>query len=87
MKELHILSEGINFPVAIPIYTDWQGTQIRYLLENVRTAGFGSYAINLSKQAKKTKLFKIRHVKRTTLKKLAFRGYVDANFVSLCGYC
>lgn len=22
MKELHILSEGINFPVAIPIYTD-----------------------------------------------------------------
>ncbi len=45
MKELHILSEGINFPVAIPIYTDWQRTQIQYLLENVRTAGFGSYDI------------------------------------------
>ena len=45
MKELHILSEGINFPVAIPIYTDWERTQIRYLLENVRTAGFGSYDI------------------------------------------
>ena len=45
MKELHILSEGINFPVAIPIYTDWQGTQFRYLLENVRTAGFSSYDI------------------------------------------
>lgn len=45
MKQLHILSEGINFPVAIPIYTDWQGTQFRYLLENVRTAGFSSYDI------------------------------------------
>ena len=27
MKQLHILSEGINFPVAIPVYTDWQETQ------------------------------------------------------------
>ena len=45
MKELHILSEGMNFPVAIPIYTDWQRTQIQYLLENVRTAGFSSYDI------------------------------------------
>ena len=45
MKQLHILSEGINFPVAIPIYTDWQRTQIQYLLENVRTTRFGSYDI------------------------------------------
>lgn len=22
MRELHILSEGMNYPVAIPIYTD-----------------------------------------------------------------
>ena len=45
MKELHILSEGMNYPVAIPIYADWQGTQFQYLLESIRTAGFSSYDI------------------------------------------
>lgn len=45
MKELHILSEGMNYPVAIPIYTDWQKTQFQYLLDSIRNAGFGSYDI------------------------------------------
>ena len=45
MKELHILAEGMNYPVAIPIYTDWQGMQFKYLLDSIRTDGFGSYDI------------------------------------------
>ncbi len=45
MKELHILAEGMNYPVVIPIYTDWQGTQFRYLLDSARTAGFSSYDV------------------------------------------
>lgn len=45
MRELHILSEGINYPVAIPIYTDWQRTQFQYLLDSIRTARLGSYDI------------------------------------------
>lgn len=24
MKELHLLTEGINFPIAVPIYSDWE---------------------------------------------------------------
>lgn len=42
IKELHILSEGMNYLVAIPIYTDCQGTQFRYLLDSIRTSRFGS---------------------------------------------
>lgn len=47
MKELHILAEGMNYPVAIPIYTEWQGTQFQYqyLLDSVKSAGFSSYDI------------------------------------------
>ena len=45
MKELHILAEGMNYPVAIPIYTDWQGTQFRYLLDSAGTAGYSSYDV------------------------------------------
>ena len=45
MKELHILSEGMNYPVAIHIYTDWQETQFQYLLDSIRTAGLSSYDI------------------------------------------
>lgn len=45
MKELHILAEGMNFPVAIPVYTDWQGTQVRYLLNSIRASGLNSYDV------------------------------------------
>ena len=45
MKELHILSEGMNYPVAVPIYTDWQEMQFQYLLDSIRTAGLSSYDI------------------------------------------
>lgn len=45
MKELHILAEGMNYPVAVPVYTDWQKTQLKYLLDSVKTAGFNSFDI------------------------------------------
>lgn len=45
LKELHFLTEGINFPIAIPIYDDWQKTQFQYLLSNIRTTAFTSYDI------------------------------------------
>lgn len=45
MKELQILAEGMNYPVAIPIYTDWQKTQYQYLIARVRNTGFSSYDV------------------------------------------
>lgn len=45
MKELHILAEGMNYPVAIPVYTDWQGTQVRYLLNSIRSSRLNSYDV------------------------------------------
>lgn len=45
LRELHFLTEGINFPIAIPIYDDWQKTQFQYLLENIKSTKFTSYDI------------------------------------------
>lgn len=45
MKQLHIIAENINYPVAIPVYNDWQEVQIKYLLENIKTTRFSSYDI------------------------------------------
>ncbi len=45
MKQLHIISENINYPVAIPVYNGWQEIQIKYLLENIKTTRFSSYDI------------------------------------------
>lgn len=45
LRELHFLTEGINFPIAIPIYDDWQKTQFQYLLSNINSMRFTSYDI------------------------------------------
>lgn len=45
MKQLHIIAENINYPVAIPAYNDWQEIQIQYLLENIKSVRFSSYDI------------------------------------------
>ena len=45
LKELHFLTEEINFPIAVPIYDDWQKTQFQYLLSNIKTTTFTSYDI------------------------------------------
>lgn len=45
LKELHFFAEGINFPIAIPIYDDWQKTQFQYLLSNIKSTKFSSFDI------------------------------------------
>lgn len=45
MKELHFLTEKLNFPVAIPVYSDWQKTQFQYLQNNIKDGRYNSYDI------------------------------------------
>ena len=45
LKEVHLLTEQINFPVAIALYDDWQKTQVQYLLSNIKSTRFSSYEI------------------------------------------
>jgi len=45
MLELHCLTEQLNFPIAIPIYSDWEKTQLQYLLNNIKSTRFNSYEI------------------------------------------
>ena len=33
MKELHVLSKGLSCPVVVSVYTEWQATQLKYLLD------------------------------------------------------
>lgn len=45
LKEIHFLTERINFPIVIPIYSDWEKTQFEYLLCNIESKKFTSYDI------------------------------------------
>ena len=45
LKELHFFLFVINFPIAIPIYDDWQKTQFQYLLSNIKSTKFSSFDI------------------------------------------
>lgn len=45
LKEVHLLTEQINFPVAIAVYNDWEKTQVQYLLANIKSTRFTSYSI------------------------------------------
>ncbi len=45
MKELHLLTEGINFPIAVPIYSEWEKTQFQYLLNNIKATRFTSFDV------------------------------------------
>lgn len=45
MKELHVLSKGLSYPVVVSVYTEWQATQLKYLLDSIRTSGLDSYDI------------------------------------------
>ena len=46
MKELHLLTEGINFPIAVPIYSEWEKTQFQYLLNNIKATRFTSFDVS-----------------------------------------
>lgn len=45
LKEVHLITEQINFPVAIAVYNDWEKTQVQYLLVNIKSTRFTSYSI------------------------------------------
>ena len=45
LKELHVLSKGLSCPVVVSVYTEWQATQLKYLLDSIRTSGLDSYDI------------------------------------------
>ena len=43
--ELHFLTERLNFPIVIPVYTDWEKTLLQYLKDNAKSTRFTSYDI------------------------------------------
>lgn len=45
IDELNILTERLNFPIAIPIHNSWEKTQFKYLENNIRSTRFTSYDI------------------------------------------
>ena len=45
LKEVHLITEQINFPIAIALYDDCQKTQVQYLLSNIKSTRFSSYEI------------------------------------------
>lgn len=45
MKGLHFYIEGLNFPVAIGTYSDWEEVQVSYLSKNIQSGSFNSEAI------------------------------------------
>lgn len=45
LKELHFMTERLNFPIAIPVYTDWEKTLLQYLQNNVKSTRCTSYDI------------------------------------------
>ena len=45
MQELHLLTDRLNFPIAIPVYSDWEKVQFQYLQNNIKSSRFTSYDI------------------------------------------
>lgn len=45
LKELHFITENINFPIAIYICNDWEKVQLSYLHENLKVKHFTSYEL------------------------------------------
>lgn len=45
LKALHFFTEGLNYPIAIAAYSDWQEVQISYLESVFRDSKFTSEKI------------------------------------------
>lgn len=45
MKGLHFYIEGLNFPVVLATYSDWEEVQVSYLSKNIQSGSFNSEAI------------------------------------------
>ena len=45
MKAIHFFIEGLNFPVAIGTYSEWEEVQVSYLSSNIKSGSFNTEAI------------------------------------------
>lgn len=45
LKEIHFHTEGVNFPIAMYICTDWEKVQLSYLYQNLKVKHFTSYEL------------------------------------------
>lgn len=45
MKGLHFYMEGLNFPVVIGTYSDWEETQVSYLSNHIKDGRFNTEAV------------------------------------------
>lgn len=45
MKAIHFFIEGLNFPVAIGTYSEWEEVQVSYLSRNIKSGSFNTEAI------------------------------------------
>ena len=45
LKGLHFFVDGLNFPVAIATYDEWQETQVSYLANHYQSKGSDSESI------------------------------------------
>lgn len=45
LKALHFFTEGLNYPVAIAAYSDWQENQLSYLVSNFQSKQFTTESV------------------------------------------
>lgn len=45
LKELHFITEKINFPIVIAVYNEWEKVQLNYLFANMDSAHMNSEEI------------------------------------------
>ena len=45
MKGLHFYVEGLNFPVVVGTYSEWEETQVSYLSVNIKNESFNTETI------------------------------------------
>lgn len=45
LKGLYFYMNGLNFPVALATYSEWEETQVSYLSNNVKSEGFNTESL------------------------------------------
>lgn len=40
LQGLHFFVEGVNFPIAVGTYSDWEETQVSYLADNIKNGSW-----------------------------------------------
>ena len=80
MKGLHFYIEGLNFPIAIGTYSDWEEVQVSYLSSNIKN---GSSIQKLSVVGVKVIRFSIESF--TLLIKVLF-SKIHTSILSFCSW-